>query len=63
MNAQELLSAIRRHCLACCGGERKTVRACTIRECDLYPYRCAPESKERPCDGQITMKDLEKAGA
>lgn len=39
VGAEELLRAIRRHCLACCGNSRKMVKACTTYDCPLYPYR------------------------
>ena len=31
--------AIRQHCLACCCGSAQEVKACTVIDCILYPYR------------------------
>jgi hypothetical protein len=33
------IKAIRAKCLDCCCGSRNEVRACTIPDCSLYPYR------------------------
>lgn len=33
------LKAIKKHCLECSGFEKKQVRECVIRDCDLYVYR------------------------
>lgn len=35
----ELLDIIRTHCIDCCGGSRKDVRECNIRNCNLWKYR------------------------
>lgn len=48
----ELLIAIHKHCLECSGGSRKIVRDCTIKNCNLYPYR------QEPTKGQISLFDL-----
>ena len=41
MNAsvKDLLSAIRKKCMDCCGNMRSEVQACRIKNCPLYPYR------------------------
>jgi len=33
------LTAIRRHCVDCCGGNAKEVRHCQCPDCELWPYR------------------------
>ena len=40
---QQLLSAIRRHCLECSGRSPQNVRACKMKECALWQYR-APDA-------------------
>ena len=44
MSAEELLGAIRRRCLQCCGGSRNEVRGCRVRDCALWAYR-TPEAR------------------
>lgn len=39
VSAEGLLKAIRRKCLECCCGSKKTVKACKTTDCALYPYR------------------------
>lgn len=61
---EELLSAIRKHCLSCSGGSIKGVERCLISYCDLYPYRSkeAMGIKTQPTKlkGQIGFNDLLK---
>lgn len=38
-NTKELLAAIRKKCMDCCGNMRSEVQSCNIKECPLYPYR------------------------
>jgi len=33
------MKAIRLNCLDCCGGSRKEVRLCPVKDCTLHPYR------------------------
>lgn len=37
--ADELLTAIHKHCFACSGNNRKEVENCRVTYCYLYPYR------------------------
>ena len=38
------------------GGSRKIVRYCTIKNCNLYPYRQEPTRERiKPPKGQLTM--------
>ena len=37
--ADELLAAIRAHCMECSGGSRKEVERCNVKSCKLRPYR------------------------
>lgn len=57
--ADEVLAAVRAHCLACSGGSRKEVEQCWSRECALYPYRSlkaiGQEKQMRNLKGQICM--------
>lgn len=47
-----LWRAIRRHCLACCGGSSPEVTDCPTEECDLYPYRLG--RPEVACENETT---------
>ena len=38
-SVKDLLSAIRKKCMDCCGNMRSEVQACRIKDCPLYPYR------------------------
>lgn len=71
----ELLQAIRKHCLECCGGSWAEVRDCTPmitpsgeRRCTLYPYRFGsdpkPARKSDNLDGHRhnSEKDMEMSG-
>lgn len=54
-----LLVAIRAKCLDCCGGMRKEVQGCKIKECPLWSYRTAEaRDKPKPVKGQVTMFDF-----
>lgn len=39
--------AIRKRCLDCSAGSRKDVATCTMKDCDLYPFRMG-KSKQNP---------------
>ena len=39
VSEQQLLSAIRRHCLECSGGSTNNVKACRQKGCALWEYR------------------------
>ena len=58
----ELLVAIRKHCLECSGGSIKIVEKCVIKQCSLYPYRCVKalnsgkQGKENA--GQMNLFDM-----
>lgn len=61
---QELICAIHKKCMDCCGGMRKEVHRCRLVECPIWPYRRA-ESKEAfgKTKGQISIFDtLEACG-
>ncbi len=49
MRVGVLLKAIRQHCLACSGNERKEVDLCPIEDCPLWPYRfgVSPSTAEK----------------
>lgn len=42
-SADDLLKAIRSHCLDCSGRSPKIVDECLITDCALYPYRTKRE--------------------
>lgn len=42
---EDVLKAVRRKCLDCCGNEVEEINGCPVEECPLYPYR--PHYKER----------------
>lgn len=39
VTAEGLLRVIRRYCLKCSGNSKNMVKACTICDCPLHPYR------------------------
>jgi len=39
----DILVAIRKKCLDCCGNQSKYVKACRSKDCPLYPFRCVEE--------------------
>jgi len=39
LTAKELLKAIKKNCLECCGS-RNEIKKCKIKTCPLYKYRC-----------------------
>ena len=39
VSATDLLAAIRRKCMDCCGNMRSEVQTCRIKDCPLHPYR------------------------
>lgn len=43
--ADELLTAIHKHCFACSGNNRKEVENCRVTYCYLYPYRSSRSTK------------------
>ena len=65
ITAEELLTAIRRHCLECSGGSVKNVEGCRIKHCDLYAYRSKEAmgigKKITKLKGQISAFDLLQA--
>lgn len=56
-----VLKAIRAYCLECSGGSPKEVRECSVKRCELYPFRMGsnPWRKKR----EISQKDREKLAA
>ena len=62
--ADEVLAAVRSHCLQCSGGSRGEVQRCWNRECALYPYRSlkaiGQEREPRNLPGQLCMWGAEK---
>jgi len=60
MEAKSLspLKAIKAHCLDCCGGSRREVKACEIADCPLHPFRLG----KNPHRKGIGQKTPEKAG-
>ena len=66
-NTEQILIAIRKHCLECSGGSVKMVERCEIKRCNLYPYRCIKAmggtKQEKVEKGQISFFEaLEKGG-
>ena len=62
--ADDLLAAIRAHCLECSGGSRAEVRRCKVDGCALWPYRRSERkaaTEEVDIDGQMSIYDLQKA--
>ena len=57
----DLLVAIRAHCLECSGGCRKEVERCRMKKCHLYPYRSVSaisakkETKTKGKDRQVSL--------
>jgi hypothetical protein len=57
------LKAIRAHCLSCCAGYAGEVRLCTIKACDLFPYRFGSNPNRRgigqktPTQHRISERD------
>lgn len=49
--------AIRRHCLTCCCGSPAEVKACSIQDCWLHPFRMG----KNPYRAPATQKQLENA--
>ena len=49
------LKAIRQHCLDCCCNSAYEVKNCTIRDCELYPFRMGhnPNRKSSLSNEQI----------
>lgn len=60
----DVLIAIRAHCMECSGGCKKEVENCRIKTCALHPYRSlnaiGTENKPKPDKRQISMFDLQK---
>lgn len=57
--AEELLTAIRAHCLECSGGSRAEVRRCKVEDCALWRYRRSErKTAETDIDGQMSIYDL-----
>ena len=59
----ELLIAIRKHCLDCCGNSHNQVRACKSYSCALYTYRMkdappAPARKGEKQKVQLSFDDI-----
>ena len=56
--AEELLRAIRAHCLECSGNWR-AVRSCNVTSCKLWPYRKnEPKTEEINIKGQMSIFDF-----
>lgn len=55
----ELLIAIRKHCLACSGGSKSEAERCRITACPLHPYRTVTalgvEKQSKENDEQISL--------
>lgn len=51
-NQRNPIKAIRRHCIACCGGSFQAVEECASVECALWAFR----SGENPFRTQTTQK-------
>lgn len=43
MARMTISTAVRNHCLKCCGGDAVEVEMCTAPNCDLYKYRLGKE--------------------
>lgn len=63
-SAETLLADIRGKCLDCCGGSRKLVDECTIRECRLWKHRKglagvqAGMFQEKELEGQLDIFEM-----
>lgn len=61
---EELLIAIRAHCLACSGGCKAEAERCRIKTCPLHPYRTVAalggEKRDRKKDGQVSLFEYMK---
>ena len=56
--AEELLAAIRAHCLECSGGSKAEIRRCRVTDCALYPYRRNEQKNiNADVDGQMSIYD------
>lgn len=57
---EDLLRAIRRKCVYCCGGSVKEAARCRSEECPLWKYRPAFAQRQKKRKGavQITMRML-----
>lgn len=53
-SVKDLLSAIRKKCMDCCGNMRSEVQACRIKNCPLYPYRrnAVEDAKDSEKEGE-----------
>jgi len=61
------IKSIRKYCLWCCGGSRKLVRECPVKDCPLWKYRFGKNPnlkgkrvnnlKKIPCFSQKTQVD------
>ena len=43
LRLNDILIAIRKKCMDCCGGQIKYVKACRSKDCSLHPFRCVEE--------------------
>ena len=43
VSLNDILIAIRKKCLDCCGSQSKYVKACRSKDCPLHPFRCVEE--------------------
>lgn len=50
------LSAIRSHCLGCCGRSPKETALCTITQCPLWPYRFGKRTRARMIVAEERLK-------
>ena len=61
--ADELLVAIRAHCLECSGGSKKEVDGCLVKTCKLRKYRSVSAINEEKQEAeqlkQVSLFDLE----
>lgn len=61
LSVDEVLKAVRAHCLECCGNSKNLVEGCLITDCHLYPYRTVGTAKKavavetEQMEGQISM--------
>lgn len=61
--ADELLVAIRAHCLECSGGSKKEVERCCVKSCKLRPYRSVKvvgdeQTRRSEEAGQVSLFDV-----
>lgn len=56
-----LLAAIHRHCLQCSGGSKREVHQCSIRDCNLWPWRepAKDTTRDAATDVESLLKLLE----